>query len=89
MGVDIVELDVKKTKDGELILMHDRALDRTTTGKGLVSEATLDYIRGLKLKNGCNIRTITKFLLGRGLAACQRQDNDKSGPGRPLFRPDL
>ena len=55
MGVDIVELDVKKTKDGELILMHDRALDRTTTGKGLVSEATLDYIRGLKLKNGCNI----------------------------------
>lgn len=63
MGVDIVELDVKKTKDGELILMHDRALDRTTTGKGLVSEATLDYIRGLKLKNGCNIRTITKFLL--------------------------
>lgn len=60
MGVDIVELDVKKTKDGELILMHDRALDRTTTGKGLVSEATLDYIRGLKLKNGCNIRTIHK-----------------------------
>ena len=40
--MDIVELDVKKTKDGELILMHDRALDRTTTGKGLVSEATLD-----------------------------------------------
>ena len=60
MGVDIVELDVKKTKDGELILMHDRALDRTTTGKGLVSEATLDYIRGLKLKNGCNRRTIHK-----------------------------
>lgn len=58
MGVDIVELDVKRTKDGELILMHDRSLDRTTTGKGLVSECTLDSIRKLKLRNGCNIRTI-------------------------------
>ncbi len=31
MGVDIVELDVQRTKDGELILMHDPTLDRTTT----------------------------------------------------------
>lgn len=58
MGVDVVELDVKKTKDGELILMHDRTLNRTTTGKGLVSENTLSEIRKLKLRNGCNIRTI-------------------------------
>ena len=60
MGVDIVELDVKRTKDGELILMLDRTLDRTTTGKGLVSENTLSDIRKLNLRNGCNIRTIHK-----------------------------
>ena len=60
MGEDIVELDVKRTKDGELILMHDRTLDRTTTGKGLVSENTLSDIRKLNLRNGCNIRTIHK-----------------------------
>ena len=60
MGVDIVELDVKRTKDGELILMHDRTLDRTTTRKGLVSENTLSDIRKLNLRNGCNIRTIHK-----------------------------
>lgn len=29
MGVDMVELDLKKTKDGELILMHDNTLNRT------------------------------------------------------------
>lgn len=58
MGVDIVELDVKRTKDGELILMHDRTLDRTTTGKGLISDANWDTISKLKLRNGCNIRTI-------------------------------
>lgn len=57
MGVDIVELDVQRTKDGHFILMHDAKLDRTSTGKGLVSEWTLDSIRVLNLKNGCNIKT--------------------------------
>ena len=36
MGVDIVELDVQRTKDGQLILMHDATLNRTTTGKGAI-----------------------------------------------------
>lgn len=57
MGVDIVELDVQRTKDGHIILMHDVTLDRTTTGKGLVEDWTLDSIRNLKLKNGASIRT--------------------------------
>lgn len=57
MGVDIVEIDVSRTKDGQLILMHDPKLDRTTTGKGLIADTTLAYIRTLYLKNGCNIRT--------------------------------
>ena len=60
MGVDIVELDVQRSKDGVLILMHDGTLDRTTTGKGKVSEVTMDSIAKLKLKNGCAIRTIHK-----------------------------
>lgn len=58
MGVDIVELDVQRTKDGVLILMHDGTLNRTTTGKGKISEVTIDSISKLKLKNGCAIRTI-------------------------------
>ena len=57
MGVDIVELDVQRTKDSVLILMHDSRLDRTTTGKGPVSEWTLDSIKTLRLKNGCAIKT--------------------------------
>ena len=58
MGVDIVELDVQRTKDGHLILMHDATLNRTTTGKGVIADTTLAYIKTLKLKNGCAIRTI-------------------------------
>lgn len=57
MGVDIVEIDIQRTKDGHFILMHDAKLDRTTTGKGEVETWTLDSIRTLKLKNGCNIKT--------------------------------
>lgn len=61
MGVDIVEVDLQRTKDGELILMHDRKLDRTTTGHGLVADWTLDSLRTLRLKNGCSIRTICRI----------------------------
>jgi glycerophosphoryl diester phosphodiesterase len=59
MGVDIVEIDVSKTKDGQLILMHDRTIDRTTNGKGLVSDFTLEEIRQFHLKNG--LGRVTQF----------------------------
>lgn len=57
MGVDIVELDLQMTKDSVIIVMHDAKIDRTTTGKGKISDLTLDSIRKVKLKNGCSIRT--------------------------------
>lgn len=60
MGVDIVEVDLAKTKDGQLILMHDRTLDRTTTGSGAVSDHTLAEVKTLYLRNGCHIKTIYK-----------------------------
>lgn len=60
-GVDIVEVDVAKTKDGQLILLHDKTLDRTTTGKGKVEEWTLDSLKALRLKNGAGIRTKHKI----------------------------
>ena len=56
-GVDVVELDLQLTRDSILIVMHDSKLDRTTTGKGRVSDWTMDSIRTLKLKNGASIRT--------------------------------
>ena len=56
-GADVVELDVQKTKDGKLILMHDATLDRTTTGTGRVCDWTLDSIKTLFLRNGAALRT--------------------------------
>lgn len=57
MGVDIIEVDVARTKDGHLILMHDEKVDRTTTGTGNVKDLTLSEIRKLHLRNGCHVKT--------------------------------
>ncbi|PTY08027.1 glycerophosphodiester phosphodiesterase [Opitutaceae bacterium EW11] len=57
MGIEMVELDVQRTKDGELIVMHDTTVDRTTTGHGSVSELTLAEIRALHLRNGYSHET--------------------------------
>lgn len=47
LGADVIETDVQLTKDGEIIIMHDTTVDRTTNGKGAVKELTLDQIRQL------------------------------------------
>lgn len=57
MGVDMVEIDIRETKDGELVLMHDETIDRTTKGKGLVKEWTLDSLRTLWLLDGLGHET--------------------------------
>ncbi|MGC8570537.1 MAG: glycerophosphodiester phosphodiesterase [Caldivirga sp.] len=44
-GVNGVELDVHMTKDGEVVVIHDDTLDRTTTGSGYVKDYTLNEIR--------------------------------------------
>ncbi len=47
IGADRVEFDVHLTGDGVPVLLHDKKLDRTTNGKGLVVEQTLGEIRKL------------------------------------------
>ncbi len=50
-GADIVEIDVWPTKDGHLVLMHDKTIDRTTDGVGKVSEMTLGQLRQYHLRD--------------------------------------
>ena len=50
MGVDVMELDLKLTKDSVLVLSHDKTLDRMTTGKGLVSDYTYEELMAFDLK---------------------------------------
>jgi glycerophosphoryl diester phosphodiesterase len=61
LGVDIVEMDLKRTKDGQLVLMHDKTLDRTTTGSGPVSDHALDEVNTLTLRAGTHHQTSYKI----------------------------
>lgn len=51
-GAEVVEIDVQRTKDGELVLMHDTTVDRTTSGTGRVADLTLDQIKALRMRAG-------------------------------------
>ena len=52
LGVDMIELDVRNTSDGALVLLHDGTLDRTTDGTGPLSALRLEQVRALRLKDG-------------------------------------
>lgn len=51
-GAHGVEVDVELTADGQLVIMHDDTLDRTTTGSGCVSTHTLAQVQACRLVNG-------------------------------------
>ncbi|WP_307370991.1 glycerophosphodiester phosphodiesterase family protein [Microbacterium sp. W4I4] len=50
LGAEIVEIDIRRTSDGHLVVMHDNDLSRTTNGTGTVSARTLSYVEGLWLR---------------------------------------
>lgn len=47
LGADVLEMDIHITKDGELILMHDETVDRTTDGTGEIESMTLEELKKL------------------------------------------
>ena len=47
LGVDQIETDIHMTKDGELVIIHDHKLDRTTNGTGFVKDYTLAELKQL------------------------------------------
>jgi glycerophosphoryl diester phosphodiesterase len=51
-GFDIMELDVKMSKDSVLVIMHDNTIDRSTNAKGKPGDYTLAELKNLRLRNG-------------------------------------
>ena len=51
LGADFLELDVHLSRDGEVMVIHDATLDRTTDGSGPVRERTAAELRALHLKD--------------------------------------
>ena len=60
LGVDGVELDVRLTSDGEVVVLHDERLERTTDGAGLVCETPYRALRRLDAGNGEKVPTLAE-----------------------------
>jgi glycerophosphoryl diester phosphodiesterase len=83
---DVVELDVRTTADGELVVIHDATVDRTTDGMGAVSDMTLAELRGLDAGGrfdrhfaGLQVPTLDEYLelaKGRGGLYVEIKDAD-------------
>lgn len=78
--IDIVEIDVRRTADDSLVLMHDGTVDRTTTGSGRIEELQWDEVKEL-------------FLLHEGKPTLERiplfREALMFGKGKILFDLDL
>ncbi len=67
---DYVEVDVRMSKDNEPVVIHDRTLERTTNGRGLIKDFTLKQLKELDAWMGEKIPTLNEVLdlvKGRGL----------------------
>ncbi|MBU2920719.1 glycerophosphodiester phosphodiesterase family protein [Winogradskyella psychrotolerans] len=61
--VAVYEVDVAQTKDGKLVLMHDKTIDRTTTGSGKVDELLYQELKQFNLKDDYGNKTDFKIPL--------------------------
>lgn len=62
LKVDMIELDVQLCKTGELVVIHDLTVDRTTNGEGYVSELTLEELKKLNAGEDQQIPLLTEVL---------------------------
>jgi glycerophosphoryl diester phosphodiesterase len=62
LGADMVEVDAHSTSDSELVVIHDPTVDRTTNGKGVVKQMTLQEIRRLDAGKDERIPTLREVL---------------------------
>lgn len=61
-GAEVIEVDLRGTKDGEVVIMHDETFDRTTNGKGKVTDYTLAELKKLDAGGGERIPTYEEAL---------------------------
>ncbi|GAB4050183.1 glycerophosphodiester phosphodiesterase family protein [Spirosoma litoris] len=60
MQVDFIEIDVRTTQDGQLVILHDGSLNRTTTGSGPIKDQTLTTLKTLSAGKGFDNRFQTE-----------------------------
>jgi glycerophosphoryl diester phosphodiesterase len=61
-GAQLVELDLRTTADGRVVILHDRSVNRTTSGRGLVHEMTLADVQALDAGDSNRVPTLQEVL---------------------------
>jgi glycerophosphoryl diester phosphodiesterase len=70
-GADVIEADVRASADGELLILHDPELDRTTSGTGLLRDLAASEARRLDAGDGERIPSVPEVLeVARGRVRC-------------------
>jgi glycerophosphoryl diester phosphodiesterase len=62
LGVDLVEVDVQRSRDGRLVVIHDKLVDRTTDGRGYVTDLSFEELRRLDAGDGQKIPCLEEVL---------------------------
>ena len=88
LGVDAVEVDVRLSADGHVVVMHDKSVNRTTDGKGRVNGLSLAQLKGLLLLDAAGNKTneripaldeVLELVAGRCRVLIEIKDNDSRG----------
>ena len=82
-GSDMIEADVFQTADGEIVVIHDATVDRTTEGSGAVNTKTLDELKALDAAY-CHTRVGDYELGERFSASCGASSNPADFPFRGI-----
>lgn len=85
MGVDILEMDLHMTADGEIILIHDDTVDRTTDGSGDVREMTLAEVQALDAGWYWTKDEINYPFRGQGIVIPTLREVFETFPGYPMI----
>ena len=62
VGADMLEFDIRRTRDGQCIVMHDATVDRTTNGHGAICDLTYDAIRQLDAGDGQQVPNLEEVM---------------------------
>ncbi len=86
VGTDYMETDIRPSREGELVLMHDGTVDRTTNGKGAVSNLSFAELRQLDAGHGQRIPTFREALLWAKRKGVRIDVDHKAGAVEDLAR---
>jgi glycerophosphoryl diester phosphodiesterase len=86
LGADFVEVDVQRTSDGHLVVIHDATVDRTTNGKGEVCDMTWDELQLLDAGGGERVPSVEAVLATANGSAGVMLEVKAQGIGPDLYR---